>query len=67
MEVVGNVLVDALALLWGNKGSSDEIEVGETEDDGDGEGGADGGVEVGELGLVEVDVDEAQCNKEIDD
>ena len=67
MQPVGNILVDALSLFWGNKGRDDEVDVGEAKDDGDGESRFDGRPEVGEFALVEVNIDETGGDEKVND
>ena len=66
VDVVRQGLVDALAVGGWHKGREDEVDVAEAEEGGDGEGGLDGRVPV--VGFaVAVEVDEAACDKNVDD
>jgi len=68
VQVVGEFVIDALAGGGGHVGCHDEVALGEEEEDGDGECGADAGVPVGEARFAgEVDPDEAGRDKDIDD
>lgn len=68
MQIVGEFVVDALAGRGGHVGCHDEVALGEEEEDGDGKGGADAGVPVGEARFAgEVDPDEAGGDEDVDD
>lgn len=68
VQVVGEFVVDALAGRGGHVGCHDEVALGEEEENGDGEGGADAGVPVGETRFAgEVDPDEAGRDEDVDD
>ena len=65
---VWQVSVDRGTWSWWDEGSDGEEQVGEEEEDGDGEGGADSGGPVGEARFVgEVDPDEAGRHEDVDD
>lgn len=69
MQVVWQLLVDALAGRWGNVWCDGEVDVGEEEEDGHGESGVDRRCPVGEFtaGFGEVDVDETAGDEDVDD
>lgn len=68
MQVVGELVVDTLTGGGGHVGCDDEVALGEKEEDGDGESGADAGVPVGEARFAgEVDPDEAGGDEDVDD
>lgn len=66
MKPVGKVVVDVLAFLRRHERRNNEIDVAEEEENDDGKGGANGRIPVPGL-AVEVEVDEAQGNKCVDD
>ncbi len=66
VDVVGQGVVDALALLGRDEGGDDEVDVAEKEEDGDGEGRLERGVPV-PRGAVAVEVDEGAGDEDVDD
>ena len=68
MQVVGEFVVDALAGGGGHVWRNHEVQVGQEEEHGYGEGCADAGRPVGEAGgLGEVDPDQAGGDEDVDD
>lgn len=67
MQVVRKVLVYILTLIWGHVGRNHQVNVRHEEEGGHREGRANSGTPVGELdALIEIDVDEAQGDENID-
>lgn len=68
MQIVWELVVHALARGWRHVRRNHQVQVGEEEENGDGEGGADSGGPVGEARFVgEVDPDEAGGYEDVDD
>ena len=68
MQIVRELVVHALARGWRHVRRNHQVQVGEEEENGDGEGGADSGGPVGEARFVgEVDPDEAGEYEDVDD
>lgn len=68
MQVVWELVVDALACGWRDVRRDHEVDVGEEEEDGDGEGCADSGGPVGETrGFGEIDPNETGGYEHVDD
>lgn len=66
MQVVRQVIVDALAILWRDKRRSDEVYVAEEKEQGGGDGGTERWVPLVVRGIP-VDPEEAAGDEDVDD